>query len=404
MLSQYVSGMREFFGSFALVFWNLGSPAIKLTPQDLGVRSGVTLIIVLAALLLGPRIARSVTRVPAIIETARERRLARLDAQNGADGVAHVPEVEAEEGEEPTMAEQPTGMSRWMGRVVLVCIWVFALYLIGLTWFADQAIGFDPKKLLEALQQFLVNLGFSLLVAILTLVVARALQKSIVASLRHGRVNSNLIVLGGRSIFVATLVVGFIAILSVWGLGIVLPVTLIGALTVAISLSLQDILKNVVSGIYLLLEHPFVIGDQITIAPYTGVVENIYIRVTALRTTSGERVLVPNGMLFSSAVVNRSFYQRRMTGLVVTLPDDGPAAIEAARERILSTLEDLPFALRTPAPEVALSKASGGKVDLRVVFWLPVTRTDEPGGKLSDVMEQVRTHVPEAEVAPLDAV
>jgi small-conductance mechanosensitive channel len=295
-------------------------------------------------------------------------------------------------------------MSRWLGGVVLVCLWIFALYLIAIIWLVDTSVvAPNSKTLLQVVHDFMVNFGITMLITVLTLVVARALQKSLVGSLRRGHVNSNLVVLVGRTVFIATVVVGVILVLGVWGLGIALPVTIIGAMTVALTLALQDILKNVVSGVYLLVERPFVIGDQITIASYTGVVENIYIRVTALRTSGGERVLVPNGMLFSSPVVNNSFSQRRRVGLVVTVPDNGPDATAAAQQQVLLALEDVETALRTPAPEVALSKVSGGKVDLRAVFWLPVTRTEENGDTLSNAMSQVRTRLPEAEVAPLDS-
>ncbi len=386
-------GVGMIFSSFAIQ----NAAQIATDPESLGVRIGLSLLILLIALLLGPRIARSVSRVPALIETVRERRAGRIDAANGAEG------GEPSRDDEAPIQQQPTGTSRWLGGVVLVCIWVFALYLIGAIWFADAVISARQRDaLLNALRDFLVNLGISVLIIILTLVVARALQKSLVASMRHGRVNGNLVVLAGRTAFTITVITGVIAILGIWGLGIALPVTLIGAVTVALTLSLQDILKNVVSGVYLLLERPFVIGDQITITPYTGVVENISIRVTALRTSKGERVLVPNGLLFSSAVVNNSFYQQRRVGLLVTLPDDGPDAVETARERILQTLKDLKSGLRTPAPEVSLVKASGGKVDMRAILWLPVTRSDERGGDLSDAMELVRAHLPEAEIAPLD--
>lgn len=409
ILKRWVGCIQDSWGRYMVgqrIGEVLGGVAPQLGPyssDSLGIRAGLTFIILLIALVLGPRIARSVSRVPALIETARERRAARLgdaDASDAANG------VESDNGH-ARIAEsgQPTGMSRWLGGVVLVCLWIFALYLIAAIWFADKALSQpDRNKLLQSLHDFILDLGISVLVTIVTLVVARALQKSLVASLRHGRLNRNLVVLTGRSIFTLTLIIGLIIILGIWGLGIALPVTLIGALTVALSFALQDILKNMVSGIYLLIEHPFVIGDQITIVPYTGVVENIYIRVTALRTSDGERVLVPNGLLFSSAVVNNSFYQQRRVGMRVALPDNGPEAIRASQDRILLTLEGLQFALRTPVPEVALSKVVGGKAELRAVFWLSVTRTEDSSGALSDAMERVRAQLPEAEVAPLDPI
>lgn len=386
--------------SIAVIFWSLGAAQLDLSPTDLGLRAGLTLVILLLALLLGPRISRSVSRVPALIETARVRRATR----NGASGHdASNGTASASAPDSVVLADRPTGMSRWLGSVVLVCLWIFALYLIAVIWLVDSP-GVAPNRtsLLHAVRDFVVNLGITMLITVLTLVVARALQKSLMGSLRRGHVNSNLVVLVGRTVFIAIVVVGLIVILGVWGLGIALPVTIIGAMTVALTLALQDILKNVVSGVYLLVERPFVIGDQITIANYTGVVESIYIRVTALRTSGGERVLVPNGLLFSSPVVNNSFSQRRRVGLLVTVPDNGPDATATAQKQVLLALDDVETALRTPAPEVALSKVSGGKVDLRAVFWLPVTRGEENGDTLSDAMRQVRTRLPDAEVAPLD--
>ena len=374
------------------------------TTDQVAIRAGLTLLILLIALLLGPRIARSVSRVPALIETARERRASRINGGNGNGNGADEHSVEGErEVREAATTVAPVSRSHWLGGVVLVCIWVFALYLIAVVWFADNTLNDkDRSGLLDALHEILLNLGISVLIIIVTLVVARALQTSLVASLHRGRVNRNLVLLAGRVIFTVTIIVGVVAILGVWGLGIALPVTLIGAVTVALSFALQDILKNLVSGVYLLLERPFVIGDRITIASYSGIVENISIRVTALRTSDGERVLVPNGMLFSSAVVNNSFYQRRRIGLLVTAPDDGPDAINTTRSKILQTLDGLDYVLPAPAPEVALSKASGGTVELRAVFWLSAADGDEGAGRLSDAMEQVRGRLPGAEVAPLD--
>ncbi|HET9980891.1 MAG TPA: mechanosensitive ion channel family protein [Ktedonobacterales bacterium] len=380
---------------------SLGQDPTPATDQ-VAIRAGLTLLILLIALLLGPRIARSVGQVPALIETARERRATRLNGANGNGASGH--SAEREDGsEEDATTLTSVRRSRWLGGVVLVCIWVFAFYLIAVIWFADNTITPpDQVGLLHALREIALNLGISVLIIIVTLVVARALQTSLVSSLYRGRINRNLVLLAGRVIFTVTIIVGVVAILGVWGLGIALPVTLVGALTVALSFALQDILKNLVSGVYLLLERPFVIGDRITVATYTGVIENISIRVTALRTSGGERVLVPNGMLFSSAVVNNSFYQRRRIGLLVTTPDDGPDAISTARGKILQTLEGLDYVLPAPAPEVALSKASGGKVELRAIFWLSVADGEEGAGRLSAAMEQVRAHLPDAEVAPLD--
>ncbi len=75
-------GVGMIFSSFAVIFAAPMAAQIATDPESLGVRIGLSLLILLIALLLGPRIARSVSRVPALIETVRERRASRIDAAN----------------------------------------------------------------------------------------------------------------------------------------------------------------------------------------------------------------------------------------------------------------------------------------------------------------------------------
>src|SRR5438132_13851677 len=74
------------------------------------------------------------------------------------------------------------------------------------------------------------------------------------------------------------------------------------AVGLAFSLAIQDILKNFFSGVYLLLERPFRVGDTIRVKEQQGVVENIGVRTTTLRTPDNVQVLVPNAMVFAEVV------------------------------------------------------------------------------------------------------
>src|SRR6266851_7692913 len=71
--------------------------------------------------------------------------------------------------------------------------------------------------------------------------------------------------------------------------------------------AIQDILKNFFSGVYLLLERPFRVGDTIRVKDQLGVVENIGVRTTLLRTSDNVQVLVPNATVFSEVVTNHTF-------------------------------------------------------------------------------------------------
>ena len=73
---------------------------------------------------------------------------------------------------------------------------------------------------------------------------------------------------------------------------------LLGLGSVAISFAFQDIFKNFLAGILLLLHEPFLLGAQIFVEGFEGTVEKISMRSTQIMTARGERVIVPNAIVF----------------------------------------------------------------------------------------------------------
>ncbi len=356
---------------------------IETDPGPTLVRGGISLLVVVVAFGLGRWLARTAGRVPVRVET-----------KPGQD-IAHI---------ERKFVASRSGVSRWLSRLTRASIWIAAIVALVFIWLSGQG-GFgsaDPKPIIKGLTDVGARLGISLVVLAFSLGVGRILERGMVRTLDRSRVNPNIGVLSGRVIYVATLAVGLVVILAVWGTGVAVPVALLGAMTVALSISLQDVLKNLVSGVYLLIEGPFVIGDRITLTPYTGEVEDIQIRYTALRTTDNQRVLVPNSMLFSSAVINLSAYDRRRAGLTVTVPDGGAEGVDRVEELIRAAVGAVPGVLSNPEPQIILSRATAGKIELQVVFWTPTKNFSERASTFSQVIEQVRAQVKDAEVAVLD--
>jgi len=351
-------------------------------PVQLGIRAGLTVVVLVIALSVGPWLGRRASHEPVEAErVGRKGRLGAIIERRGQFG--------------PLLS--------WLTRL---SIWFAALIAIAIIWLSGQATAINQHQLADELIAIGVRIGFSLITLVAALVLARVVQRAVVASLSQSRLNRNLTLLMGRLIYATTLVIGLIVILAIWGTGLVFPVALVGVLTVALSLSLQDILKNLVSGVYLLIERPFVIGDSITVTTYTGEVEDIQLRVTLLRTLDGERVLIPNALLFTSAVVNLSAFQRRRITLLVTVPNAGPEAIDRAEEQIRAALANLTTALTEPEPLVTLSRAAADQLDLRVTFWAPTKHHGITGddGALSEAIELVRGRLPEAVVATPDGV
>lgn len=351
-----------------------------------GVRAALTGVVVLLALIAGSWLARRAARVPVWVDPLHWHNGKRKRTGTGAH-----------------LSEGRGSLSPWISRITLLCVWLAALVAIANIWFYGQGIpGVTPREAIADAEALGVRIGAALIVVAVSLSVGRVLQRGILTSLETSHVSKNLIVLGGRTIYVCTLLFGLIIVLAIWGTGIVFPVALLGALTVALSLALQDILRNVVAGIYLLVEHPFTIGETISTNTYTGEVEDIQIRVTALRTPDGQRVLIPNALIFTSAVVNLSAYDRRRVGLLVTVPDPGADKVAEVVDNLDAAIRAVPTVLPKPAPQIMLGRVAAAKLELHAVFWVPTADGDQDGTVLAAAIEEIRARLQDAEAARLD--
>ena len=101
---------------------------------------------------------------------------------------------------------------------------------------------------------------------------------------------------------------GFIisAILAIVAMGVDLSnlAVIAGALSVGIGFGLQDVIKNLVSGIILLFERPFKVGDWVLIGGEEGKIKQINIRSTEVETFNKASVIIPNATLISSSLTN----------------------------------------------------------------------------------------------------
>ncbi len=242
----------------------------------------------------------------------------------------------------------------------------------------------------NSLLGILGNIVLTLLIIGLGIGIGRTVMRLVTGGrLAENRLDINIRTLLGRIIYGITLMVVVFWILSLWQVSIAVPVAVISGLTVAVTFAIQDILKDLVAGMYILVEHPFHIGDQITTASYTGQVENVQLRATRLRLVSGEEVTIPNALVFGGIVVNNTeFEQRRATILLIMLQDafhedETPA-------QILKVVKGMENVLVKPEPNVAVSRFTGvtggfteastgytgpGKVVfLTLRFWMPEGR------------------------------
>jgi small conductance mechanosensitive channel len=145
--------------------------------------------------------------------------------------------------------------------------------------------------------------GVGLVVFLVFVAGSRFVSNRVVAALIRRNIRSDMVQIGGR---VATVVlIG----LGIWfAIGFAFQsqnFTLAGILlaTIVASFGVQDLLKDYVSGYYVLLERHFRVGDRISLEGVgSGTVIEVKLRVTLLKTDSGDLVVVPNSELFNKSV------------------------------------------------------------------------------------------------------
>ncbi len=131
-----------------------------------------------------------------------------------------------------------------------------------------------------------------ILLLLLGLVLASLVRRTLRRQLKRPHIDQQVALLVSRIAYLATVLLGVIAFFTRWFGSPALVFGGFGFLALAFSLAFQDILKNFIAGIFLLLERPFRLGDEITVDNRTGTVENIEMRATTLRTTEGEQVSI----------------------------------------------------------------------------------------------------------------
>jgi len=215
---------------------------------------------------------------------------------------------------------------------------------------------------------------YGLLILAASLLVARVMRGLARRQFRRTRVDLQVSVLATRLITVAVILIGIIFAFTVWFGNPALVFGGFGVFALAFGLAFQDILKNFIAGIFLLLERPFRIGDEITADNRTGVVENVEVRTTTLRTEDGEEVLIPNSLVYTSTIVNRTRFPARQFTVSTRVPD--ATALDGLADRVRDRVRALNEVLSDPPPVTALVPAPDGSVALEVRYWLEYREHD----------------------------
>lgn len=148
----------------------------------------------------------------------------------------------------------------------------------------------------------------------------------------------------------------------------------LGIIGFTIGFALQDVSKNFVAGILLLLQQPFDIGDAIEVAGYSGTVKNVDIRATEIRTFDGLQVLIPNGDVYVNAIKNFSKAKRRRLQLNIGVAYDSD--LDIVTDTVSTALSSISGVITDdPAPVVAFKEFGDSSINLTAYFWIDLDQT-----------------------------
>jgi small-conductance mechanosensitive channel len=144
--------------------------------------------------------------------------------------------------------------------------------------------------------------------------------------------------------------------------------TVAAAATLAIGFAMQDVIKNFVAGIFIYTDKPFRIGDWVEWDDNSGIVEDISLRVTRVRTFDNELLTVPNSQLTDGVIKNPVAKDKLRLKFVFGIGYDDD--MDEATEIIVEEAESHPDILDDPAPSVRLTELADDYVGLQSRVWI----------------------------------
>ncbi len=160
----------------------------------------------------------------------------------------------------------------------------------------------------------------------------------------------------------------FITALSLFGVQATSFVAILGALTLAIGLSMQGALGNIASGVMIMLFRPYKLGDYVEVAGVAGTVKDINLFQTVLATVDNVKILVPNGQAIDGVISNYSGYDRRRVDVTfgIDYDDNMDTAIEILNRLIHADTR----IQKDPEPFVKVVNLNDSSVDIATRSWV----------------------------------
>jgi small conductance mechanosensitive channel len=222
------------------------------------------------------------------------------------------------------------------------------------------------------LNTYVIPWGTKIIMALLVFIIGRWIAKMLTRALKglmeRGGVDQMLISFLGNIAYAALLAVVVLAALEQLGVNTTSALAILGAAGLAVGLALKDSLSSFAAGVMLIIFRPFRLGDFVEAGGVSGVVEEIRIFHTVLKTGDNREITMPNAQIYSGTIINYSARDTRRIDLVIGIGYDDD--IKKARDLLQQVLDAESTVLKDPAPTIMLLELGESSVDFAVRPWV----------------------------------
>ena len=233
-------------------------------------------------------------------------------------------------------------------------------------------------NVLQSLAMSLVQFLPRLIVALLTFAAALLLAGPAARAVRRGLAwrmsNEQLLNALAKVTRWAVVTAGIVVALEQVNFNITGFLAGLGVAGLTIGFALQDITRNFVAGVLLMIRQPFVVGESVTAGGFSGTVEAITTRDTVIRTWDGELVTIPNTKVFEAPISNFTRSRKRMRTIKLGLSYEHDA--ERALELLRDAIRSVDGVLDEPAPSVWAESLGYSTMEITARFWVDTQAGD----------------------------
>jgi small conductance mechanosensitive channel len=233
----------------------------------------------------------------------------------------------------------------------------------------------EPEQLFDLAAPFVLHLLAAILIFFAGKWLANWGIKLVRAAMRRASVDETLGDFLGNVLYGLALTVVVVSAMHQVGIDTTSAAAVLGGAALAIGLSLQQQLSSLAAGVILIIFRPFNKGDTVEIgAGVKGVVEEIRIVHTRLRTFDNREVMIPNSSITTNTITNYTVRGMRRIDLVIAISYG--ADLLKAKHVLRELIDGEARVLKNPAPGVSVKDLSTNSVDLNVLSWVKTTDYD----------------------------